>query len=319
MEFNLIRNGHLGFFSDTFRLLHTYMVCKKTDTDLFIESSNWNFGRWHDYFITLKDSSEASGKVLEYMNWDKPEDRQFTVADYRKAIQEVFIYTPQIYERVDTTLKSLSLDLQSTVAIFIRRGDKLLGEAVFIPTEFYVKLALTQNPKHIFVQTDDYRAFLEAEQIINHLAPHVKVHTTCPPTKFGMFYEQLNIRKAVTVSYTVNGEQYINDYNIKYLQSNIPQKPIIDYSYEEMKEHVEEMLVGILICQRARCVALDHMSNVGRYIVFSHPRGKEAILAIEDLNLTVNGSITRIIPPYQYTEDKYIRNPRFHSIYNEYI
>lgn len=319
MEFKLIRNGYLGFFSDTFRLLHTFMVCKQKNLDLFIESSNWNFGRWHDYFTTLKDSSEASGRVLEDINWDKPEDRQFTVAEYRKAIQEVFVYKPHIYDRVEKTIASLGLALESTAAIFIRRGDKLLGEAVFIPTEFYVKLALTRNPQHIFVQTDDYRAFLEVEHITKVLAPHVKVYTTCPSTKFGMFYENLNLGKAVTTSYNVDGQQFINDQNVQYLKSNIPQKALMEFSYEEMKEHVEEMLVGIFICQRAQWVVLDHMSNVARYIVFSHPRGKEPILSIEDLNLTVNGSTTRVIPPYQYTEDKYIRNPRFHSIYNEYI
>jgi hypothetical protein len=318
MEFKLIRNGYLGFFSDAFRLLHTYMVCKKNNDELYITSSNWNFGRWHDYFTTLR---ENPGLDLPDINWDKPEDRQFTVSDYKKAIQEMFVYQPHIHERVEKTLESLGLKGKesSTVAIFIRRGDKLLGEAVFIPTEFYVKLALSRNPTDIFVQTDDYRAFLEVQHITQQLAPHVRVVTTCPSTKFGMFYETLNISKAICTNYNVNGQQLVNDTNVQYLKSNIPQKPIMEYTYEEMKEHVEEMLTGILICQRARWVALDHMSNVARFIVFSHPRGREPILSIEDLNLTINNSSTRLIPPYQYTEDKFIRNPRFHSIYNEYI
>jgi hypothetical protein len=318
MEFKLIRNGYLGFFSDAFRLLHTYMVCKKNGDDLYITSSNWNFGRWNDYFTTLK---ENPGLTLPDINWDRPEDRQFTVRDYKQAIQEVFVYQPHIHQRVEATLQSLGLagKEDSTVAIFIRRGDKLLGEAVFIPTEFYVKLALSKNPQNIFVQTDDYRAVQEVQILVKNLAPHVTVYTTCPPTKFGMFYESLNISKAICTNYNVNGQNIVNDTNVQYLRTNIPQKALMDYTYDEMKEHVEEMLTGILICQRAKWVVLDHMSNVGRYIVFSHPQGRESILAIEDLNLTINASSTRLMPPYQYTDDKFIRNPRFHSIYNEYI
>ena len=318
MEFKLIRNGYLGFFSDAFRLLHTYMVCKKNGDELFINSSNWNFGRWNDYFTTL---SATTTKEVVDINWDKPEDRQFTVTDYRNAIQDVFVFQPTIYKRLEDTLEKLNLKGKesSTVSIFIRRGDKLIGEAVFVPTEFYVKLALTRNPEHIFVQTDDYRAFLEVQNITQQMAPHVNVYTTCPSTKFGMFYESLNLSKAICTNYNVNGQEVLNDSNIQYLRTNILQKPIMEYTYEEMKEHVEEMLVGILICQKAQWVVLDHMSNVSRFIVFSHPRGKQAILSIEDLNITINNSSTRLIPPYQYTEDKYIRNPRFHSIYNEYI
>jgi hypothetical protein len=59
------------------------------------------------------------------------------------------------------------------------------------------------------------------------------------------------------------------------------------------------------------------MSNVSRFIHFSHPRGKEAILAIEDMNINIVENVS-LIPKYQYTEDKVIRNPRYHSIYNEY-
>jgi hypothetical protein len=318
MEFTFVRNGYLGFFSDCFRFLHTYMVCKKNGDSLYINSSDWNYGNWNDYFVKDFKSPDIP---LTNMNWDNSEDRQFTVADYKKAIQEVFVYQPHILERVESTLLKLGLHGKedSTVAIYIRRGDKLLGEAVLIPTDIYVRFALVKNPSHIFVQTDDYRAFLEVQTIVNSLAPHISVHTTCPPQQFGMYYEPLNVNKAVSVTYNVNGETLINDTNIQYLKTITQQKPILEYTYDEIKESVEEMITGVLICQRVSYVVLDHMSNVSRFIVFSHPGGKERILSIEDLNLTINNSSTRVIPPYQYTDDKYIRNPRFHSIYNEYI
>jgi hypothetical protein len=84
-----------------------------------------------------------------------------------------------------------------------------------------------------------------------------------------------------------------------------------------MREHVEEMLVGIIVCQGAEYIVLDHMSNVSRFIHFSHPRGKDAILAIEDMDIHIVDNVP-LIPKYKYTEDKLIRNPRYHSIYNDY-
>jgi hypothetical protein len=246
---------------------------------------------------------------------DREDIRLFTVAEYKQAIKELFDFQPHLLEKARNLQKELGLD--TYIAVFIRRGDKLLGESLFIHMQFYAKSALEKNPSTIFVQTDDYRAFLEFKYIIHAINNTIRVLTTCPETKFGMFFTPLDIEKARPAFYLHNNITYKFSNNIEYLSTNLPQKPLVDYTNAEMREHVEEMLVGIIVCQQAEYIVIDHMSNVSRFIHFSHPRGKEAILAIEDMDLKIVDNVP-LIPKYKYTEDKVIRNPRYHSIYNDY-
>jgi hypothetical protein len=133
-----------------------------------------------------------------------------------------------------------------------------------------------------------------------------------------MFFTPLDMTKGRSFSYQHNNKRYVYSQNLQYLSTNLPQKPLMDYTNAEMREHVEEMLVGIIICQTADFIVLDHMSNVSRFIHFSHPKGKVAILAIEDMGIQIKEGVC-LIKRYDYTEDKLIRNPRHHSIYNDYI
>jgi hypothetical protein len=316
MEF-FLRKGTLGFFSDAFRLLESYMVCKQKGVKLYLNSSEWTFGHtlgWSDYFTSIAEKPE--GGPLPEIAIDGEEIRQFTVAQYKQSIKELFIFQPHLLEKARALQIELGLD--RFVAVFIRRGDKLLGESLFIPVQFYAQLALSKGPTAIFVQTDDYRAFLEFKDIIYSINTSIRVITTCPETKFGLFFTPLDITKGRSFSYEHNNTRYVYSQNLQYLSTNLPQKPLMDYTNAEMREHVEEMLVGIIICQSADFIVLDHMSNVSRFIHFSHPRGKAAILSIEDMDIQITEGVS-LIKKYEYTEDKLIRNPRHHSIYNDYI
>ena len=291
------------------------MICKHQGVTLYLNSAEWTFAHalgWSDYFTTMAEKTESPVPEIDIGGEDI---RLFTVAHYKQAIKELFVFQPHLLEKACVLQKYLGLD--TYVAVFIRRGDKLLGESLFIHMHFYAKLALEKNPSTIFVQTDDYRAFLEFKDIIHSVNNVIRVLTTCPETKFGMFFTSLDIEKARPAFYSHNNITYKFSNNIEYLSTNLPQKPLVDYTNAEMRQHVEEMLVGIIICQKADFIVLDHMSNVSRFIHFSHPRGKEAILAIEDMNINIVDNVP-LIPKYQYTEDKVIRNPRYHSIYNDY-
>jgi hypothetical protein len=315
MEF-FLRKGTLGFFSDTFRLLETYMVCKRDDKKLYLNSSDWTFGHtlgWSDYFTSM---SETTDEPLTETAVDGEHIRQFTVAQYKEAMKELFVYQPYLIEKAERLIEQIRL--KNYVAVFIRRGDKLLGESLFIPTRYYVERALEKNPEAIFVQTDDFRAYIEFRQILHSINPAIYVITTCPSTKFGMFFTPPNLNEGRYMLYNGPGYKLENAQNLQYLSQNIPQRPLIEYTKDEMREHVEEMLIGIIICQRARFVVLDHMSNVSRFIDFTHPQGKEAVLSIEDMNIKLTEHI-HLIKRYDYDEDKLIRNPRHHSIYNDYI
>ncbi len=282
---------------------------------LYLNSAEWTFAHtlgWSDYFTTMAEKPESPVPEIAI---DREDIRLFTVAEYKQAIKELFDFQPHLLEKARNLQKELGLD--TYIAVFIRRGDKLLGESLFIHMQFYAKSALEKNPSTIFVQTDDYRAFLEFKYIIHAINNTIRVLTTCPETKFGMFFTPLDIEKARPAFYLHNNITYKFSNNIEYLSTNLPQKPLVDYTNAEMREHVEEMLVGIIVCQQAEYIVIDHMSNVSRFIHFSHPRGKEAILAIEDMDLKIVDNVP-LIPKYKYTEDKVIRNPRYHSIYNDY-
>ena len=314
MEF-FLRKSTLGFFSDAFRLLESYIICKHQGVKLYLNSAEWTFAHtlgWSDYFTTMTEKPESPMPEIAI---DREDIRLFTVAEYKQAIQDIFNFQSHLLEKARNLQKDLDLD--KYIAVFIRRGDKLLGESLFIHMQFYAQRALEKNPSTIFVQTDDYRAFLEFKYIIHAINNTIRVLTTCPETKFGMFFTPLDIQEARPAFYLHNNITYKFSNNIEYLSTNLPQKPLVDYTNAEMREHVEEMLVGIIVCQGANYIVLDHMSNVSRFIHFSHPRGKDAILAIEDMDIHIVDNVP-LIPKYKYTEDKLIRNPRYHSIYNDY-
>jgi hypothetical protein len=291
------------------------MICKQQGVKLYLNSADWTFAHtlgWSDYFTTMAEKTESPVPEIAIEGEDI---RLFTVTQYKQAIKELFEFQPHLLEKARILQKELGLDRY--LAVFIRRGDKLLGESLFIHMNYYAQFALEKNPTTIFVQTDDYRAFLEFKYIIHSVNKSIRVLTTCPETKFGMFFTSFDIEKARPAFYLYNNITYKFSNNIEYLSTNLPQKPLVEYTNVEMRQHVEEMLVGIIICQRADFIVLDHMSNVSRFIHFSHPRGKEAILAIEDMNINIVDNVP-LIPKYKYTENKVIRNPRYHSIYNDY-
>ena len=314
MEF-FLRKSTLGFFSDAFRLLENYIICKHQGVTLYLNSAEWTFAHtlgWSDYFTTMAEKPESPMPEIAI---DREDIRLFTVAQYKEAIKELFEFQPHLLEKARNLQKEMELD--KYIAVFIRRGDKLLGESLFIHMQFYAQRALEKNPNTIFVQTDDYRAFLDLKDIIHRTNNTIRVLTTCPETKFGMFFRSLDIQEARPALYLHNDIRYKYSQNIEYLSTNLPQKPLVDYTKDEMREHVEEMLVGIIVCQQAEYIVLDHMSNVSRFIHFSHPRGKDAILSIEDMDIKIVDNVP-LIPKYEYTEDTVIRNPRYHSIYNTY-
>jgi len=315
MEFKLSKQ-YFGFFSDSFRLLQTYMICKLNNVKLYIKSEGWPFLHnlgWNDWFTTL----DTTDKQLPDINCDDSSDRRFTVLDYKNAIKEVFMFQPYLHELADKVTNQLELG-DSYVSIFIRRGDKLIGESIFIPSYIYVELALSKNPSVIFVQTDDYRAVEEVRELVRQKNENIRVVSTCPQDKNGFFYYPIGTHQLRSFQYNLeNGTSLTLNDNVKYIESTPPQKHILKYTKEEIKIHVEEMIVGLILCQRSRYLVLDNMSNTSRYLIFSHNLGKDGILLLEDLNLAIAENI-RLLPAVDYSDDKYISNPRYHCIHNNY-
>lgn len=299
-------------------MLMSYMVCKKQGIPFTIDSREWIFTHdkgWHDYFTTLEESPVYD--ILPQINWDKSDDRQFTVAEYKKAMKDIFVYQPYFYELAEKVSKELGLGDDYT-AVFIRRGDKLLGESVYIPTEAYVHLALSTGASTVFVQTDDYRVVEEIRSIIASNGFSTRVVTTCPPNKHGHFVFPVETSKVVTMQYQdENGNQYVNSQNVDYLNATTRQKPLMEFTKEEIKAHIEEMIVGMILCQRSKNLVIDHTSNVGRYLHFTHPGGRDALRIVEDLDIMISPTI-RLLPRISYRDEEYITNPRYHCVHNNY-
>ena len=50
----------------------------------------------------------------------------------------------------------------------------------------------------------------------------------------------------------------------------ITQKSVQSYSSVEMKEHVEEMIIGLELCMNSEYLSTDFQSNVTRFLLCTH-------------------------------------------------
>lgn len=313
MEFKLPDNIYMGFFSMTLIMVYNYMVCKRDGLPFYLNSAEWVFAHdkgWNDYFTTFAEKPEGP---VEAFYKHPPGDKEFTVREYKDAMREVFVFQPHLLEAADQTMKRLGMDGPFT-AIFIRRGDKLLGESVYIPAELYVRRALETNPSAVFVQTDDYRCVLEVTQMIQAVNPAIRVFSTCPSWKLGHFAKPVEECAVVSTSHRLpDGRTIVNNLNAQYLQLTPRQKPFAEYTKPEIKEHAEEFLIGMILCQRGEHVVIDNTSNVGRYLGFTHP----SVKYVEDLRYCITEGVP-LLPAIPYKDDQLITCPTGHAYHSNY-
>jgi hypothetical protein len=269
-----------GFFSEIFFMINYYLISERYSLPFGINTSNWLFkynNGWHDYFDSLKEVDEntniqiAPQRIPEEIEFYQNID--FTLQDYRNAIIHIFKLNNNLHNIYTNTV--LNLKLNDYHSIFIRRGDKMIQESIYIPTYKYIDRLLEKDNtvKTIFIQTDDYNVCLEAFHYINLLKLDIRVVTTCPPSKCGVHMFNVNTKgSALSIE---------NDTYIKNQDKNV--KPIIEYNNEEIYDHTVEMLVGLEICKKSRFLVLDMQSNVSRYLLLSH----DNISSVIDVQNTV--------------------------------
>lgn len=281
-----------GFFCQIWKLMSKYLFTKKYNLKLYIDDSNWMFNHkngWTDYFEKncieiINKSTLIEGNVYFDIHDDMLD--QFTLNEYKEAFNEIFKLNSVLKERVNKTLNSFNLVEYD--AIMIRRGDKMYGESHYIPTEKYVQKLLEKDTKKIFVQTDDYNAYLEVCALVKD--KNIEVFTTCPKDKLGCFV--FNYSPEVGSTLTKDNDNYLKNL------TNLPKKKSVNmYTSDEMKEHVEEMLVGLDICLKSRYLATDYQSNVTRYLVVNHPNS----INVED-NKNLDFNVPMRCPTYGFIE-----------------
>jgi hypothetical protein len=255
-----------GFFCQIWKLVSKYLLAKRFNTPFYIDDSQWMFRHtsgWYDYFTTLNIiTPTASIQPPIYFDIDERYMDQFSLNEYRDAFKDIYIFNESLQERFKKTLEKYNL-LDEYDAIMIRRGDKMYGESEYISTEIYVNKLLEKNTKKVFVQTDDYNAYLEVCNLIKEKDENIVVITTCPNDKLGCFV--FNYSPEVGSTLTKENDTYLKNL------TNLPKKKSVNqYNSEEMKEHVEEMLIGLQICLKSRILVTDYQSNVTRMLVVNH-------------------------------------------------
>jgi hypothetical protein len=259
-----VLNKSAGFFSQFFFTINHYIYCKKRQIDFSLDSTEWTFSYkdgWTDYFKPIElrfgnecippvDGRYGHGTVLENVAY----------SEYGKVLREVYQYNDFIQSKIHE--KRAELQLENYNSIFIRRGDKLLVESIFIETEKYIEKMLEKDPdcKTIFLQTDDYNCFLDIQAYLNEKGLDIRLITLCPENLFG---------------FTMSGNEFYNTssnfqenqhYIDKIRDMNVKNKIIFDLDKDSMLDHMVTFLVGLDIVLQSKICVTDYSSNVARFI-----------------------------------------------------
>ena len=189
-------NSNGGFFSMFFIMCNAYIASKKMGSPFYITHSNWLYTcdrGWYDYFISLKVAPFIP-KLVNPVQIKCSQERfykpDFPLHEYMTAIREIFVLKPELISRVNSLVATLPSDF---IAVFVRRGDKLIQEAKFIPVSEIFKHIPHSETNTFFIQTDDYSVVEE----IRSMLPSARVVSTVSPNKRGSFYDKNKSRKQI--------------------------------------------------------------------------------------------------------------------------
>lgn len=216
-----------GFFSMLFRLCTAYL---KVGSRLGVDSTEWTYGRWSWYFQSLYDATSTDCITMTSIS---DELATWTLGDYRRTLHELVWLTPCLRMEVKRVLQSIGTPF---TAVFVRRGDKVVHEAPFLPMSTILSWIPYTESTVFFIQTDDYTVIEEARVCL----PHHRIVSTCPPTKRGSYHTR-NYAQTVAIPWT-------------------------DKTVEDARTETTEMLVGLFVCLAAEHCWTDDTSNVGRFL-----------------------------------------------------
>jgi hypothetical protein len=245
-----------GFYSIFHFTLNHLIYCKKNNISFQLDTTQWLFkykDGWTDYFqpFEIKNGEEGQrpNKSVKYIKHYQTAGN-FPLYEYTNVIKEIYVYNDAVVSEIEKTKLKLNLQQGTYDAIFIRRGDKLISESIYIPTDKYADLLLEKNPdcQTIFLQTDDYRAFIELEDYIKTRGLNIKAITLCDPSINGMvIFEHAHRKKLQTTT-----------------------KMVTELNPEEMYKHTLDMLIGVDILLNSNICVCDYQSNVSRFVKLAH-------------------------------------------------
>ena len=294
-----ILNKDSGFFSQFFFTINHYIYCKKNNINFNIDSREWLFkyiNGWTDYFKDIKLYFNNDDKIEYFKHGNIIKD--YNILEYKNIINEIYLYNDITLKNINNIKNKLNLKKNKYDSIFIRRGDKLISESIYINAVEYLKILLIKNSnvKKIFLQTDDYNCYLELIEYINNNNLNIELISLCKENlKGGLVI--FNFHKNTILSNNINN---INIENINYINSNNElkeNKPVNTMNNIEIYEHTMDMIIGIDIVLNSNICVTDYLSNVARFIKLSHNNSNN-VFNILDLNNDIN--YDKIICPSYY-------------------
>jgi hypothetical protein len=261
-----ILNRSAGFFSQFFFTLNHYLYAKKNKLNFKIDTSNWLFkykNGWTDYFEEVKINHELCDSNNIIYGGHCKVFQDYKISDYIEAIRDIYILNNSMIHAKKIIVDKF--ELKNYCGIFIRRGDKLISESMYIPATKYLEklLEIKKDCKKIFIQTDDYTAYLDIKNYLSNNNLNIDVITLCDKDTHGMII--LNFHK----------HNIINNKNLKYSEIFKDEKirnfkTIESLNAGEILNHTMDMLIGIDILLESDACVLDYQSNVSRFIKLTH-------------------------------------------------
>jgi hypothetical protein len=265
---NSVFNKCGGFYSLLGFKLNHYIYAKKYGLDFSVSENDWSYtivNGWTDYFEPVEIKHSKNNNKLNYKIdecYKILED--FTLQEYKDAIPELYRYNQKTLNIINNKKKELGIDNKEYCGIYIRRGDKLVDETIYVPSKNFVDILFEKNPncKTIFVQTDDYNSVRDIKDYIN--MDDIEILTLCPENMFGSISNNDYYNKMKNNNVDTNNEDYM-----KQINENLS-KPISDLNITERYLHTIELLTSIDILLHASTVICDFDSNISRFIKLAH-------------------------------------------------
>jgi hypothetical protein len=192
----------------------------------------------------------------------------YSLYQYKNIIPQIYIYNTYTQAIIDCTIEYLKLQNKNYDGIYIRRGDKLVSESVFIPTEKYIDLLLQKNPlcSDLFVQTDDYNSVIDIQNYIKERQLNISVYTLCKPETTGFCVDTKELELINKGLIIQQNKEYVSKIKNNILKSTV----LMNMSPTEIYEHTIHIITGVDILLRSNICICDYQSNVSRFIKLAH-------------------------------------------------
>ncbi len=288
-----------GFFSNFFFLLNHYIFCKKHNIRYKIKSDNWTYkykDGWIDYF---------DGENLNYTEFNHTDRffshsdvlENYSIMEYKQHIFDIYKYNESTTKQINDVYKELNLEKHQYDSIYIRRGDKMASESVYIPEEKYITLLLKKNPscKIIYLQTDDYTCYENLKEYIQRNQLDIQLITLCDKHEVGVIFCKGELE-------SLNNAVLQNRINKHYISTLIDKmnksKPFQDMNPDEIYKHTIDFFKGIDIVMNSNICVTDYQSNVSRFIKLAHTNSDHVYDATRDNDINDDN---KVCPSYTWS------------------